>query len=53
MINAPDLEATVLAEFPSDTDLKAGDDSTIIDIEGAKLNIRGTDRDKKTLDWAL
>lgn len=49
--NAPDIESDALAEFPSDADLKAVDDSTIIDIEGAMLDIRGTDRDKINTGW--
>ncbi len=49
--NAPDIEAGALAEFPSDADLKSVDDSTIIDIEGATLDIRGTDRDKINTGW--
>ena len=49
--NAPDIEPQALAEFPSDAELKAVDDSTIIDIEGATLDIRGTDRDKINTGW--
>lgn len=49
--NAPDIEADALAEFPSDADLKNVDDSTIIDVEGAKIDIRGTDRDKINTGW--
>ncbi|WP_143033510.1 hypothetical protein [Roseicitreum antarcticum] len=49
--NSPDIEAAALAEFPSDADLKAVDDSTIIDVEGATLDIRGTDRDKINTGW--
>lgn len=51
MQNAPDIEASALAEFPSDADLAAVDDSTIIDLEGATLDIRGTDRDKINTGW--
>jgi len=51
MNNAPDIGPEALAEFPSDADLKAVDDSTVIDVEGAIIDIRGTDRDKINTGW--
>jgi hypothetical protein len=50
--NAPDIEANALAEFPSDADLKSVDDTKIIDLEGAVIDIRGTDRDKINTGWS-
>ncbi len=49
--NAPDIGPPMLSEFPSDADLKNVDDSTIIDLEGARIDIRGTDRDKINTGW--
>ena len=49
--NAPDIEAETLAEFPNDADLNGVDDSTVIDLEGAVIDIRGTDRDKINSGW--
>ena len=49
--NAPDIDSDALAEFPSDAELKSVDDSTIIDLEGATIDIRGTDRDKINTGW--
>lgn len=51
LAKAPDIEAAALAEFPSDADLKSVDDSKIIDVEGATIDIRGTDRDKINTGW--
>lgn len=51
MQNAPDIKAKALAEFPSDADLKSVDDSTVIDVEGVTIDIRGTDRDKINTGW--
>lgn len=51
MLNAPDIEASALAEFPNDADLNSVDDSTIIVLEGATIDIRGTDRDKIKTGW--
>jgi len=48
---APDIKTEVIAEFPNDAELKGVDDSTIIDIENASIDIRGTDRDKITTGW--
>lgn len=49
--NAPDIRPEAISEFPSDADLKAVDDSTIIDVEGASIDIRGTDRDRINTGW--
>ena len=49
--NAPSIGPKALAEFPSDADLKGVDDSRIIDVEGALIDIRGTDRDKNNSGW--
>lgn len=49
--NAPDINSEALAEFPSDADLESVDDSRIIDVEGASIDIRGTDRDKINTGW--
>lgn len=49
--NAPDIGPDTLAEFPSDAELAAVDDSTVIDVEGATIDIRGTDRDKINTGW--
>ena len=51
LANAPDIEATALQEFPNDADLSSVDDSTVIDVEGATIDIRGTDRDKINTGW--
>lgn len=49
--SAPDIQPAALAEFPSDADLKNVDDSAVIDVEGASIDIRGTDRDKINSGW--
>ncbi len=49
--NAPDINSQALAEFPCDAELKAVDDSTTIDVADAKIDIRGTDRDKINSGW--
>lgn len=38
-------------ELPSDANLELVDDSSNIDVEGARLDIRGTDRDKLKQGW--
>lgn len=49
--NAPQISKETLSEFPNDADLRAVDDSKIIDVEGARIDIRGTDRDKINTGW--
>jgi len=51
MLNAPDIEAEALDEFPNDADLKSVDDSKVINVEGATIDIRGTDRDNIKTGW--
>lgn len=51
LANAPDIEPEALAEFPNDADLESVDDSRVIDIESASIDIRGTDRDKINTGW--
>lgn len=51
MVNAPDIAPATLSEFPGDAALKAVDDSKLIDLEGASIDIRGTDRDKISTGW--
>ncbi len=51
LVGAPDIPSAVLQEFPSDAALATVDDSVNIDVAGAKLNIRGLDRDKHKQGW--
>lgn len=48
---APDISREALKEFPSDAELKSIDDSRNIDVHGAKLEIRATDRDRNKTGW--
>lgn len=52
MTGAPPISAEALREFPTDADLAGIDDRKNIDVEGAKLEIRATDRDKKKTGWS-
>ncbi|MEY8842901.1 hypothetical protein AB9K41_28035 [Cribrihabitans sp. XS_ASV171] len=48
---APDVTSEAIQEFPSDADIAAVNDSVNIDVEGAHVDIRGTDRDKHKQGW--
>uniref|UniRef100_A0A2A3K134 Uncharacterized protein n=1 Tax=Alloyangia mangrovi TaxID=1779329 RepID=A0A2A3K134_9RHOB len=51
MRNAPDISSDVLQEFPNDADLEAVDDSENVELEFARLDLRGTDRDRHKQGW--
>lgn len=52
IIGAPPITAETLREFPSDAELAAVDDSLNIDVEGAMVEIRATDRDRLKTGWS-
>lgn len=51
IVGAPDVSPETLQEFPSDADISSVDDSKNVDVEGAIVDIRGTDRDKHKQGW--
>lgn len=49
---APPISSEALQEFPSDAELAAVDDSSNLDVEGALVEIRATDRDRSKVGWS-
>lgn len=48
---APPISPEALREFPSDAELASVEDSTLVDVERAWVEIRSTDRDKTKSGW--
>jgi hypothetical protein len=49
---APDIDPETISELPSDTDLQQLDDTSNIDVTGARIEIRAVDRDRTKTGWA-
>jgi hypothetical protein len=46
-----EIGAEVIAEYPSEADLVGLEDTTILDLPGARIEIRATDRDSLKSGW--
>lgn len=49
---APTIPAEAIREFPGDAALEAVDDSSMLDVEGAIIEIRAMDRDRSKTGWS-